>query len=102
MSIGFGSSYDSYDFGWNAGFDAGHAKGAADAIRWIPCKERLPERDLDVLVYVKSWNNIQVAHIQYDGILWELSDGEFSFSKSHVSHWMPLPEPPEREVQDDD
>ena len=64
--------------------------------RWIPCSERLPEYGLDVLVYTKSWEeHIQVAHIQYDGIMWELSDGEFYFSQSDVSHWMPLPEPPE-------
>ena len=69
-------------------------------MRWIPCRERLPEYGVDVLVYVKPWeDNIQVAHIQYDGIMWEMSDGEFYFSKSDVTHWMPLPEPPESEVQ---
>lgn len=71
--------------------------------RWIPCSERLPEYGVDVLVYSKSWeDHIQVAHIQYDGIMWELSDGEFYFSQSDVTHWMPLPEPPESEVQNNE
>ena len=64
--------------------------------KWIPCAERLPEDGLDVLVYLTAWNeHIQVAHIQYGGTMWELSDGEFYFSQYDVSHWMPLPEPPE-------
>ena len=77
-------------------------KSVSAVNRWIPCSERLPEYGVDVLVYAKPWeDNIQVAHIQYDGIMWELSDGEFYFSKSDVTHWMPLPEPPESEVQED-
>ena len=68
---------------------------------WIPCSTRLPEYGLDVLVYVKSWEaHIQVAHIQYDGTLWEMSDGEFYFSQSDVTHWMPCPNPPESEMPD--
>lgn len=75
--------------------------GAKFAERWIPCSERLPNGGKDVIVYTKAWEeHIQIAHIQYDGILWELSDGEFYFSMSDVTHWMPLPEPPESEVQE--
>ena len=60
--------------------------------RWISCSKRLPEDGLDVLVYTKAWEeHIQVAHIQYGETMWELSDGEFYFSQSDVSHWMPLP-----------
>lgn len=46
---------------------------------------------------IEPENPIQIAHIQHDNILWELSDGEHYFSKDEVTHWMPLPEPPERE-----
>lgn len=68
--------------------------------RWIPCSERMPEEGQDVIIYIaKGWDitPIQVAHIQYDSTLWEFSDGEFYPSKNEVSHWMPLPEPPEEE-----
>lgn len=64
--------------------------------RWISCAERLPERETDVLVYIPVWedNPIQVAYLMYDGVTWELSDGEFNFGKREVLYWMPLPEPP--------
>jgi hypothetical protein len=67
--------------------------------RWIPCSERLPEIDKDVLVYYTLWkdNPIHIAHLQYDCMLFESSDGEFNFKASAVTHWMPLPEPPEKE-----
>lgn len=63
---------------------------------WISCSERLPERETYVLVYIPVWkdNPIQVAYLMYDGIMWELSDGEFNFGKREVLYWMPLPEPP--------
>lgn len=66
--------------------------------RWISCNEKFPEDGRDVIIYIaERWieTPIQIAHIQHDGILWELSDGEFCFSKDEVSHWMPLPETPE-------
>lgn len=65
--------------------------------RWISCVEQLPERETDVLVYIPVWedNPIQVAYLMYDGITWELSDGEFNFGKREVLYWMPMPEPPE-------
>ena len=65
---------------------------------WIPCSERLPEFDEDVLVYYPPWkdNPIQIAHMQQDGI-WETSDGEFNFSAKAVTYWMPIPEPPVKE-----
>ena len=69
--------------------------------RWIPCSERLPDCGKDVVVYTKAWEeHIQIAHILCDGIMWELSDGEFYFSMFDVTHWMPLPSPPESEVQE--
>lgn len=65
---------------------------------WIDSKDRLPEIGEDVLIYISSpqWNNIpkpkQVAHLMYDGSMWELSDGEFNFGLKEVPKWMPLPD----------
>jgi hypothetical protein len=63
------------------------------ANRWIPCSERLPEIDIDVIVFYPYWNDkpIQVAHLAYDELTFELSDGEFNFPTRSVTHWMPLP-----------
>lgn len=65
---------------------------------WIDSKDRLPEIGEDVLIYISSpqWNNTpkpkQVAHLMYDGSMWELSDGEFNFGLAEVPKWMPLPD----------
>lgn len=69
--------------------------------RWIPCSERMPEVDIDVIVFYPHWrdNPVQVAHLNYDKLTFELSDGEFNFAASMVTHWMPRPEPPERNGQ---
>ena len=50
---------------------------------WIPCSERPPEVGVEVLVYSRSSG---MAVDYYDRGLFGYSD---------VTHWMPLPEPPE-------
>lgn len=71
--------------------------------RWIPCSEMLPEIDRDVLVYYPYWkdNPIQVAHLEYESMYFELSDGEYNLPVNAVTHWMHLPERPESEAQHD-
>lgn len=67
---------------------------------WIPCSERLPEEQEDVLVYMKSgmYKSIHIGYA-YNGGDW-LIDGEFWYEEGDpsITHWMPLPEPP-KEVQ---
>ena len=67
--------------------------------RWIPCSKRMPEVDEDVIVYYSFWkdNPIQIAHLQQDYYFWETSDGEYNLPAIAVTHWMPLPESPEKE-----
>ena len=76
---------------------------AADAIeelskhRWIPVNERLPELYQPVLVCVEMIGKGRMYGVDYrlDNITWAKS-GEFW--KLQVTHWMPLPEPPEEET----
>ena len=61
--------------------------------KWIPVGERLPELEKDVLAIVDD--DIVIGSF---GQGW---DGEISFDRDevgstrYVTHWMPLPEPPE-------
>ena len=55
--------------------------------RWIPVTERLPEKYNRVLVYSKATRMGR-------GIDFINADGNW-FSTQKVSHWMPLPQPPE-------
>ena len=60
---------------------------SADA-EWIPCSERLPEKDELVLVTV--WNDVTIAWRNiYGG--WE--SAEDMYEKGDVTAWMPLPTP---------
>ena len=73
---------------------------AADAIealsktekttRWIPVTERLPERSGTYLVYVYG----DVTDLNYWRGEWHRLGDDYTKA---VTHWMPLPEPPEEE-----
>ena len=62
---------------------------------WIPCSERLPEQEVRILLFA--------AGEVYVGELTDIKDvfdTDIGFMTiGHVTHWMPLPEPPESEVQ---
>lgn len=82
--------------------DVAVEQAARDKLRWIPVKERLPEPGKMVLLIV----NGKVKNITLIGA-YEL--GEFDTDEGwilemwpewkdpKVTHWMPLPEPPEEE-----
>ena len=67
--------------------------------RWIPVEERLPEEGVRVLVcniYGGSLpNQGDTGYVVDNGVIedeeWCIPDDPFF----HVTHWMPLPEPPE-------
>jgi hypothetical protein len=64
---------------------------------WIPCAERLPEMNVDVLVFLPGSDDMMVSWRApvYGGSgiwLWNFEDDDLE--PSYVSHWMPLPERP--------
>jgi len=65
--------------------------------RWIPCAERMPEIDVDVLVFTGGptmlLNSDRVAIGCWAGSDWETSLGVYN--PPIISHWMPLPVGPE-------
>lgn len=62
--------------------------------RWIPCSEKRPDLWGEYLTYNAE-----------NGAMYVLSfspaDNTFGIYDGNVTHWMPLPEPPESEVQHD-
>ena len=72
-------------------------------LKWVECKDRLPEsKDDSVLVYFSELGSIDMVHIQdyFDDITNGIGDdGEQLYTKwyltQNITHWMPLPTPPE-------
>lgn len=71
--------------------------------RWISVKDRLPNIDERVFVYIPKPDNHYNREIAYisegndDCPYWVLKDkSQFYSTRFHyISHWMPLPEPPQ-------
>lgn len=67
--------------------------------RWIPVTERLPEDRGDVLV-VAYWHErwgVYMGWCAPERAAWSVHIGIGDRSDIAVTHWMPLPEPPEVE-----
>ena len=58
--------------------------------RWVPVEERLPDQCLDVLVRYRD-KHILMGTAECDDWIDE------DFEDGLITHWMPLPEPPEVE-----
>lgn len=69
-----------------------------DEPRWIPCSEMLPEKHVEVLAYSPYWGKIVVA--MWGGEYWLEQWTDDDLEQSEITHWMPLPEPPEGGADD--
>lgn len=77
--------------------DLGIVRETLERARWIPCSERMPKNDTTVLVYRPSMVKKVMVSYFYNFFCW----GRFDVhGKEVITHWMPLPEPPEEENDD--
>ena len=89
-------------FGYVAAL-AGHARKG-----WIPCADRLPEKDQEVLIYLDE-NEGRMLELGYTSLItiaiytgegdewsrdWEADANAPIEDGCQPTHWMPLPEPP--------
>ena len=58
---------------------------------WINVKDRLPDTEKPCLIFMSPYIGIDRITNPKDGNLWSCAD------KSHITHWMPLPNPPKGE-----
>lgn len=101
--------------------DLGLVREALERQRWIPCSERMPDSDevwgKYIVVYryccrniwddISETASVTVADYCHEQKVWSMGGGEVinalldsedakAFA-SRITHWMPLPEPPEEE-----
>ena len=69
-------------------------KNGVTVQEWIPVTERLPEKGQEVLVFDTRENWTGFAWLRPDET-WTALGFDFPFDLGEVTHWMPLPEPPE-------
>lgn len=65
-------------------------------MNWISVKDRLPENYISVLGYIPElfpFSQLKECFIGPDGE-WHYA-GDYSADTAYITHWMPLPEPPE-------
>ena len=61
-------------------------------MNWISVKDRLPENTDEVLVCFIGWDDLQFQSVMYlENGDWYNEHGDPCYT---VTHWMPLPEPP--------
>jgi hypothetical protein len=63
-------------------------------MEWISVKDRLPEKDIPVLCYDGTY--IDVGEYWYDENDKPVFFNPPSPPKDYITHWMPLPKPPEK------
>ena len=62
---------------------------------WVSVEERLPENHAQVLMWSAKWN-IAEAGSYYNGRFWVYSEIGDKYIADDITHWMHLPEPPDR------
>ena len=70
--------------------------------KWISVKDRLPDQQVNVLICGKQFSDDAEIGWQYGGDFY-IDEPVIAFDGyekvTGVTHWMPLPEPPEQESE---
>lgn len=66
--------------------------------QWVSVKDRLPEEQKEVLIYLPEYDSVEMASLFTIPSLnlKEWTQDEDAFMLDEVSHWMSMPEPPDK------
>lgn len=70
--------------------------------QWVSVKDRLPEVQKEVLIYLPEYDSVEIAALfEIPSMnLREWAQNEDAYMLDEVSYWMPLPEPTEEDLQE--
>lgn len=74
------------------------AADVAPVRRWIPCSERLPEKNDQWVLCLCVSGAIEVLKFDYTMWNWDAQYPGRCYMENYVTHWMPIPQLP-KEVQ---
>ena len=86
-------------------YDIQHVPTLTQPNEWVSVDENLPDFDVPVLVYVKDiFDNKGTISITKYTITYDLTNNWLGYENSSfkITHWMPLPEPPDRRSPEGD
>lgn len=67
---------------------------------WVSVKDKLPKDDQDIFVYLNDGQEKRITACNYAKGVWFDCVMNCICVLAHVTHWMPLPEPPKEEKND--
>lgn len=76
-------------------YDIQHFPTLAPQNEWVSVDERLPQNNEQVLMYSAKWN-IAEAGSYWNKHFWVYSEIGDGYIAENITHWMPLPAPPNR------
>ena len=80
----------------------GYINSLLESENWISVKDKLPDNNIEVLLYVNDGLGMYVSHGYYDSEREHAKWRECSLNLMTVTHWRPLPKPPEEEQEEID
>lgn len=83
---------------YNTAFARGKNYMLSDKTRWISVSERLPEKNIEVLVTTK-WDYITIGEMFGDND-WFIHEGTTNADIDDIKAWMPLPTPYKAESEE--
>ena len=73
----------------------------APTVGWIDAKVVLPKDGQDVLAYLCNGGDARISPCNYDNGTWYDCLMNCTVAINSITHWMPLPEPPQEVTEDE-
>lgn len=67
----------------------------AERGQWVKCEERMPEAEEDVMIWGPEFYDIGHLSVSEETRFFVYDGYDYKEAQTEITHWMPLPKPPE-------